>query len=81
MATELLGATHILVLHSPLLKENKKSKLRKKKKRHLFDISKVDQIIVIKLEPVIDSVKTLGHWVTGSTCGSLVELVESDLIK
>jgi hypothetical protein len=29
--------------------------------------------IVLKLGPVIDSVRVLGHWVIGSTIGSLVE--------
>ena len=37
--------------------------------------------IVSKLEPMIDPVKALSYWITGSTSGSLVEPVEPDLIK
>ena len=37
--------------------------------------------MVIKLNPVSDSIKALGHWVTGSTSGSFIELIESNIIK
>ena len=49
--------------------------------KQVRELQEDNNTMVIKLELVTDSANALGHRIIGSTSGSLVEQVESDIIK